>query len=350
MSRLKKKEIQEMKIPTAEAPFLKALRLKYPAQDYVILSQVPIHFETQYRVADALVVGQWASRDPVLHGFEIKSSRQNWLTELAQPGKADLSSIFCDTWSLFAYPGVADKHEIPVVWGHYELDQDIKLLKEPQRLQPKPITREFLYKLLKKLNEQAFLNVETISIEHEYKRGYLDGKDAGAREADQASDYLEARLLQHTRTITALTAKLRELGVGAETEVDLEKLKFVTGLVSKWRYRIPELEKLINLLSSGSIQDTINKMNMLLTRTKEIETFLLPKIQGLQEFVGTKEVLKTDPQNPVDSLKERLTIAKAKLLATFYEFSAKRGTKDEENAFQALLVLVEELRPPGSMS
>lgn len=353
---LKSAKVQSNKIKAKpETPFIAALRKFYRVNDYIILEQIPIHQEGKSRVADALVIGTWASRDLEIRGFEIKTARQDWLNELNNPEKSDVAAIYCDTWSLLAYPGVADKHEIPVVWGHYELDQTIKVLKEPQRLQPKPITRELLLNLFKKLNEQAFLNVETISNEHEYKRGYLDGKNAGAREADQASGYLESRLSQHTRTITALQGKLRDLGIGAANEADVDTHRFVSGLVSKWKNRIPELERLINLMSSGSIQETISKMNALLARTKEIESFLLPKIQGLQEFINTVHTPTGDVARHHDlgsqqrdirselASRALLNVAKAKLVNAVREYSSKRGTAEEEAALKSFVLTVNEI-------
>lgn len=70
------------------------------------------------RVADAIAIDTWPSKGLELHGFEVKVSRSDWLTELRQPEKSEPFRRFCDRWWLV----VPDRQivragELPDGWG-----------------------------------------------------------------------------------------------------------------------------------------------------------------------------------------------------------------------------------------
>jgi hypothetical protein len=53
----------------------------------------------------------------MLVGHEVKASRSDWLTELANPGKADAWADQCHEWWLITVPGVVRDGELPAGWG-----------------------------------------------------------------------------------------------------------------------------------------------------------------------------------------------------------------------------------------
>lgn len=68
---------------------------------------------------DALALGLWPSRGHLLHGFEIKCSRADWLRELGNPAKAEKTAARCDMfWLVTASPDIVQPGELPPTWGH----------------------------------------------------------------------------------------------------------------------------------------------------------------------------------------------------------------------------------------
>lgn len=70
------------------------------------------------RTADAIAMALWPSRGLVLHGFEIKTSRSDWLRELKNPAKAEVFATLVDYWWLaVADANVVAAGELPEGWG-----------------------------------------------------------------------------------------------------------------------------------------------------------------------------------------------------------------------------------------
>ena len=69
------------------------------------------------RRCDAIYVGFTSSSGRMLVGHEVKASRSDWLTELANPGKADAWADQCHEWWLITVPGVVRDGELPAGWG-----------------------------------------------------------------------------------------------------------------------------------------------------------------------------------------------------------------------------------------
>lgn len=69
------------------------------------------------RTADALVVDLWPSSGHVIHGFEVKVSRSDWLTELKDPEKAEAFKPYCDHWWLAVPDAAIVRDDLPAGWG-----------------------------------------------------------------------------------------------------------------------------------------------------------------------------------------------------------------------------------------
>lgn len=69
------------------------------------------------RSADAVAIGLWPSRGHEIHGFEMKSARSDWLTELDNPQKAEETMACCDRIFVIASDDVVKKNELPKGWG-----------------------------------------------------------------------------------------------------------------------------------------------------------------------------------------------------------------------------------------
>lgn len=70
------------------------------------------------RFADALAMEQWGKSDHLLHGFEVKVSRTDWLKELKDETKADSVYRYCDKWWVVVGDAKLVKDgELPSGWG-----------------------------------------------------------------------------------------------------------------------------------------------------------------------------------------------------------------------------------------
>jgi hypothetical protein len=72
---------------------------------------------TPLRTADALAVDLWPSSGHVVHGFEVKVSRSDWLTELKDPEKAEAFKPYCDYWWLVVPDAAIVRDDLPPGWG-----------------------------------------------------------------------------------------------------------------------------------------------------------------------------------------------------------------------------------------
>lgn len=98
-----------------------ALRVRYPTGEYAVLFEVGK--STGFGNggwADAIAMSLWPSRGLMLHGFEIKISRGDWLRELKNPAKAEDFCGMCDYWWIVATAGIVKAEELPPTWGLLE--------------------------------------------------------------------------------------------------------------------------------------------------------------------------------------------------------------------------------------
>ena len=106
-----------MVIETA-ADVIAALRRKYCRPEWLLFDEVEVGSGDRVARVDAIALNLWRSRGLELHGFEIKCSRADFLTEMRDPGKAEAGMAHCDKWWLVvngkevAYPA-----EVPKGWG-----------------------------------------------------------------------------------------------------------------------------------------------------------------------------------------------------------------------------------------
>lgn len=151
----------------SEGALLALLRERYPAPEYAFLSHVrnSTGFARTTRTADALAFGLWKSRGHYLTGFEIKSSRGDWLRELKDPAKADEIAAYCEMWIVVTGgPDIIRAGELPPKWGHITVDAkgalrtDKAPVLDTENL--KPISRGFMAAILRVAHEGAASQVE----------------------------------------------------------------------------------------------------------------------------------------------------------------------------------------------
>jgi len=104
--------------------------------------------------ADAIAIDTWPSHGLELIGFELKTSRQDWLREVKQPDKCDAIKQFCDRWYVVVnndYDVLRYHEEVPKDWGVMAMTYTgkIEVKKEAPKLAPVPIDRLFLASLMR---------------------------------------------------------------------------------------------------------------------------------------------------------------------------------------------------------
>jgi hypothetical protein len=172
-----------------------ALKAKYEANAYAFLEQVGDGTGARlHRWCDALVMSLWPSRGLDIIGIEIKVRRSDWLKELSLPQKADAIARYCDYW----YVAVGDENivqngELPSTWGLMVPRADGKLYckKEATKLEPLPLSREFLAAVLRQATGQL---TDTAKMALEYHRGRQEGRDEEKRIYENGREYVQGEL------------------------------------------------------------------------------------------------------------------------------------------------------------
>lgn len=114
--------------------------------------------------ADALALNayQTGKTGAELHGFELKVSRADWLSEKADPGKAEAVRKFCDRWFLVVpWPAeaIVRAGELPEGWGLLEVSLGAVKVKTaaPALHAPKDrpaLPRSFIAALVRRASEE----------------------------------------------------------------------------------------------------------------------------------------------------------------------------------------------------
>lgn len=122
------------------------------------------------RTFDAVAVDLWRSSGLLVHVFEVKVSRSDWLRELADPSKAAAAIERGDTFAIVAPPGVVRLEELPGGWGLYEVVGDrivtrrgatIHRSREHRRAAFPDMPRDFVIPLLRAAVRTARNGVES---------------------------------------------------------------------------------------------------------------------------------------------------------------------------------------------
>ena len=103
------------------------------------------------RTADAIAVDLWPSTGNLVHGFEVKVSRSDWLTELRDPAKAEAIRRYCHHWWLVV-PDAHIAHDgLPDGWGLMAVGKDgqLRVRKKAPLLTPEPMPPSFIASLLR---------------------------------------------------------------------------------------------------------------------------------------------------------------------------------------------------------
>lgn len=109
------------------------------------------------RTADALVVDLWPSSGHLVHGFEVKVSRSDWLTECKDPTKAEAFKPYCDHWWLAAPDAGIVRNDLPEGWGLIAVGQDgaLRIRKRAPKIAKQPMPFEMTVAWLRATGKTA---------------------------------------------------------------------------------------------------------------------------------------------------------------------------------------------------
>jgi hypothetical protein len=174
-----------------------AVRGLYEKNGYVVLSQVRngTGFSKAVRTADMVIVSTWPSRGLFCEGVEVKVSRSDLQSELANPQKADEIAQYCKAWWL-AVPDdlITPEMMIPESWGVISVSDKgkAKVTRQGKPLTPTPMDNLFVCSVLRNFAES---HVHTSEVEpkiqaarEEAAKDALVGKDYRLKEIEAALD------------------------------------------------------------------------------------------------------------------------------------------------------------------
>lgn len=204
-----------------EAEIYERLAVRFAQPEYVCLPHLrgATGALWQGRTLDAMAMSLWPSRGLFLHGFEIKSHRGDWLSELRNPAKADTLFGYFDYWWLVTgHDKIATLDEVPEVWGLLTVKGDkLYTVRQAPKLVPShAITRSFLADVLR----QATFGVSKKLLAKEYTRGRQDGKQEREYRHEQAITALKT--FQDASGVDLLTKPWEAGEIGAAVKVITE--------------------------------------------------------------------------------------------------------------------------------
>lgn len=227
------------------------------------------------RTADAIVMSMWPSRGLVLHGFEIKVSRGDWLRELKKPEKAEVFCKLVDFWWV-AVPdkAIVKDGELPDGWGLMVPDKrglTVKVQARPLHnggvgTKEKPVSRSFLAALLR-------------SAARRQAAGPLEIQEAVAKVRDELSAIHRRSLELETERYNELERKVRAF----EQEAGIQ-------IGSRWAHTTTpeEMGRTVKLVLQGDadVERAENRLRALARQARDLAEDLDAKLPPKQEADG----------------------------------------------------------------
>lgn len=181
------------------------------ADAWVFLRQVPDGTSvSKERTADAMAIGCWNSTGGnVIHGYEAKVSRADWMKEIQQVEKSARFTQQIHYWWIAAPEGIVKLEEMPADWGlkvvrrNAEGKYVVKVAK-PATLHKKPVITFGLVCAMMRRAFRASEDRKALSqkLRVEYERGVKDG-ERHAKQDRQSDANLESQELSRLKGMVA---------------------------------------------------------------------------------------------------------------------------------------------------
>jgi hypothetical protein len=243
---------KKIRIPAAERPFYDAITRMFPEREYIVMPQVafPVPGEGA-RIADLLVASRWQSRDSLLRGFEIKTTRASYKQELKEPEKGDIPARYCDLWTILAPVGLLTRSYVPENWGLWELaDGEFHTRYAAKPLVPKDLPRSVMVSIL----QAAFHKIDAKLVDEDIVKAHKEGVSEGRRRGREGmagmTQAFSDRLQAKQGEINELKGFLIDIGLSGDSRCDKQSREFARVKMimqvfrTHWGSHIPE-QKLI---------------------------------------------------------------------------------------------------------
>lgn len=225
-----------------------ALKRAFPSPGWQVFYEVANDTGVRAsRRADAVAIGIWPSNGHLIHGFEIKVSRSDFLNEMKNPTKSQEVFQFCDRWSLVTPIGMVKADELPAPWGLMTFGGNtLRTVKKAPQLDRQPLTPGFVAAMLRKAGEaddrllEAALRVER---EQALTAREIAVRDAIARDRERRMTAAENDLKELAAYREAFKGMSRFEVQGLAPYVKLAKLIGTEDGMSKVRYCLQSLER-----------------------------------------------------------------------------------------------------------
>lgn len=174
----------------------KLLAERYPvAEGWCFMEEVtppglPSDPDRSPRRFDGIAISLWPSMGEIVHGFEIKASRADFLNEIRQPAKAGSLMRWCDFWWLVCPPGIAQDHEVPATWGILNvLPSGLRQKRRGPQLKPIQRDADWWRCMLLRKSRRDYRTPDELEIAR--REGFKEGRESGIEEGKRGTDYTE---------------------------------------------------------------------------------------------------------------------------------------------------------------
>lgn len=173
----------ERRLNYGEHQLVQRIKERWCTPEFVTLANVQTPAGT---FADAIAVNLWRSRGYEVIGFEVKSSRGDWLREKKDPAKAEAAAKFCNTFWIVANEGVVKLDELPIGWGLLEPQGKglISRQKATALAHQQTLTVPFMVNLIRRAVEKGEMTEE---LKAAREAGRTEGIEVGKRATEPSA-------------------------------------------------------------------------------------------------------------------------------------------------------------------
>jgi len=268
------------KVYKSEGEVFNLLRVKYPEQQYALLSQVAdATGAAQSRWADAIAFGLWPSRGLEIEGFEIKVSRSDWLSELNAPDKSAAIQKYCHRWWIVAGArDIVKPEELPKTWGLIiPRGSGLETKVAAPLLKPKKVTRKFVVAVMRA--HQYHQQGKRREILEELRREAQESARTWAlHEAKRQIDEEVVKLQRENQSLKMEISRYKRM---TEEYESLERMMGIS--IRNWNMR-----RILEGVARSTLTHGVNELNSALNKVKDsIEAFeqIPEKLEAFEEYV-----------------------------------------------------------------
>lgn len=249
-----------------------ALHRKYCGPEWQLFTEVPVGNEDRGARVDAMALNMWWSRGLELHGFEIKCTRADFLTEMRDPGKAETGMVNCDKWWLaVSSKDIAHPEEVPKGWGLMIPRGNSMIIKKQaiRREDVTPIETGLMLTFLKKALRLSIPDEQLVAMREE---GARLGRKRGEERAEEKYKY--------------------EIEKYARLQESVDNFEKASGIkLDRWPAEGLRIGEAVETMRRIGIKGIIDRLERLKASAGSIHEDVAKKLELLEEAVSVVEKL-----------------------------------------------------------